>query len=447
MRFDSSWVPEEARQERQSFARGSRAAGERSYHGRDRVLQCRLPMEKVLDGDLSRFEVPDLLTFLSTARRTGVLVLERKDQETKLFLREGKPVFASSSREDLRFGGTLVRLGRLTADALPPLLRKRERARRRLGQVLLAERLISEADLASMLKVQVSDVIFDTFAWKEGAFAFWDRVPPPPNLVHLEMDFQSLLMEGVRRLDVRSRMADVFPDQDMAVEAQVNPERVKQSVTLTPEEWKVFFLADGRRSLREICRLADGGDELGTLQILWNLVRTRLLRVVPPPPADVTPVAPPAPEPPPGKRRKSGELRAAQSKVEFAPVPRGKKLEDDTREIVNPDAVQYLGNARSVTVSRLVLVENGRETSFPLTRDTCTLGRHKNNDIVITDPKVSSFHARLDRTPDGFVLVDLKSRNGSFVNGHRIESALLRTGDEVRMGAAKLSYRVDYTSS
>ena len=81
---------------------------------------------------------------------------------------------------------------------------KRRLDRRRLGQVLLAERKLSEAELASVLKVQVSEVIFDTFAWKEGGFAFWDQVPPPPNVVHLEMDLQSLLMEGVRRLDMRS---------------------------------------------------------------------------------------------------------------------------------------------------------------------------------------------------------------------------------------------------
>ena len=405
-------------------------------------------MEKVLDGDLSRFEVPDLLTFLGSARRTGVLVLERKDQETKLFLREGKPVFANSSREDLRFGGTLVRLGRMTPDALVQVLRQRRLDRRRLGQVLLAEGKLSEAELASVLKVQVSEVIFDTFAWKEGGFAFWDHVPPPPNVVHLEMDFQSLLMEGVRRLDMRSKMAEAFPDQGLAVEALVNPERVKQSVTLTPEEWKVFFLADGRRSLREICRLADEADDLGTLQILWNLVRARLLRLVPPPaPEPIAPPPPPAPEPPASKRRKSGEMRASQSRVEFAPMARAPRVEDDTREIVTPGAVQYLGNARGVTVSRLVLVENGKETSFPLSRDTCTLGRHKNNDIVITDPKVSSFHARIDRTPDGFVLVDLKSRNGSYVNGQRVETARLRTGDEVRMGAARLLYRVDYAAS
>jgi pSer/pThr/pTyr-binding forkhead associated (FHA) protein len=100
-----------------------------------------------------------------------------------------------------------------------------------------------------------------------------------------------------------------------------------------------------------------------------------------------------------------------------------------------------------VTVSHLVLVEDGRETSFPLTRDTYTVGRHKNNDIVISDAKVSSFHARIDRTPDGFVVIDLQSRNGSYVNGRRIETALLKTGDELRMGAARLSYKVDYISS
>jgi pSer/pThr/pTyr-binding forkhead associated (FHA) protein len=133
--------------------------------------------------------------------------------------------------------------------------------------------------------------------------------------------------------------------------------------------------------------------------------------------------------------------------VEPGPVARPQKLEDDTKEIVTPKAVQYPADAKA-TGSRLVLLEGGRETtSFPLARETCTLGRHKNNDIVITDPKVSSFHARIDRTPDGFVLVDLKSRNGSYVNGQRVETARLLAGDEVRMGAARLLYRVDYTVS
>ena len=90
-----------------------------------------------------------------------------------------------------------------------------------------------------------------------------------------------------------------------------------------------------------------------------------------------------------------------------------------------------------------MLVKDGGETSFPLTRDTYTVGRHRNNDIVVSDPKVSSFHARLDRSADGFTVVDLKSRNGSFINGKRVETGPLSNGDELKMGPAKLVYRED----
>src|SRR6185436_3911215 len=133
--------------------------------------------------------------------------------------------------------------------------------------------------------------------------------------------------------------------------------------------------------------------------------------------------------------------------VEFASPVRSPKQEDDTRQIVTPKAVQYLANVQQVTVSRLILVTDGRETSFPLNGETYTLGRHKNNDISVADPKVSSFHARIDRSKDGFVLVDLNSRNGTFVNGKRIESGILKTGDEVRLGTARLLYKVDYTTA
>jgi pSer/pThr/pTyr-binding forkhead associated (FHA) protein len=124
-----------------------------------------------------------------------------------------------------------------------------------------------------------------------------------------------------------------------------------------------------------------------------------------------------------------------------------RKAADDTHEIVSKKAVQYLANAKEVTVSRLVLVTEGADTSFPLIHDSYTVGRHRNNDIVVSDPKASSFHARIDRSPEGFVLVDLNSRNGSWVNGKRATKALLKTGDELRLGMAKLLYKVEYTST
>ena len=405
-------------------------------------------MENILEGSLERFEVPDLLTFLDLGRRTGVLVLERPQQETKLFLRGGKPVFATSTREDLRLGSTLVRLGKVKAEDLDRVLQRQSGGR--VGQLLLSSKLLSEDELASYLKVQVSEVIFDTFGWRAGTFVFFDRVPPPATAVTLEMNLQNLVMEGVRRLDERARLADVFPDLNMVIEALANPERVKQSVNLTKEEWQVFFLVDGRRSLTEICRLAGNPDELATLQILHNLVQAKFVAVVgplpEPPAADFATRRPVALEP--GGTQHSGSGPPAEKvSVEFSPPALQRRLEDDTKEVVNPRAIQYLSAASKVVVSRLTLLAASGETSFPLNRDSHTLGRHRNNDIVITDPKVSSFHARIDRTGEGFTITDLKSRNGIFINGRRVETARLKGGEEIRVGTARLVYKIDYTSS
>jgi hypothetical protein len=407
-------------------------------------------MEKVLEGDLSRFEVPSLLSFLHLGHRSGVLIMERKDQETKLYLRDGTPVFAASTRDDLRLGPLLVRQGKVPEPDLAAAIEKRTSPGLRVGQALVAAELLTEAELASVLKVQVSEVIFETFGWGEGVFTFFDGIRPPATAITLEMDLHNLLMEGVRRIDIRGRLADTFPDLNMAVETLANPERVKDAVNFTPDEWKIFFLLDGRRSLAEICRLADQTDDQAVLQILYNLMVAGFVAVVPPPPAP-----PPAPEPVVVKAASTGEghATAAPAKgpttisIEFGALARTRKVSDDTKDIVTPQAVQYMANASKVTVSRLILVADGRETSFPLTAETCTLGRHRNNNIVITDPKVSSFHARIDRGPDGFVVVDLKSRNGTFLNGRRIETGLLKTGDEVRLGTARLVYKVDYSTS
>jgi len=405
-------------------------------------------MEKILEGNLARFEVPDLLTFLNMGRRTGVLVMEHPDQETKLFFREGKPIFATSTKDELRIGNMLLRLGRIDVPTLERVLTRHKGAGQRIGQMLLVENVLNETELASFLKIQVSEVIFDTFDWKQGLFSFYDKIPPPETAVTLEMDIQNLIMEGVRRIDERGRLSEVFPDLDWVAEAVANPERIKQSVTLTREEWQVLFLVDGRRSLSEICRLAGNSDELATLQIVHNLVVANLISVVSPrQPSTPVPEAVAAGEFTQNLKPDGTPQTQAPAAVEFAaPVP-ARKIEVDTHEIVSAKAVQYLEKIKKLSVSRLVLVEKDRpETSFPLSKDSSTLGRHRNNDIVISDPKVSSFHARVDRSGEGHVLVDLKSRNGSFVNGKRVENQALASGDEIRVGTARLMYKVDYTT-
>jgi len=74
-------------------------------------------------------------------------------------------------------------------------------------------------------------------------------------------------------------------------------------------------------------------------------------------------------------------------------------------------------------------------TLFELTRDVATVGRDVTNEVVMGDPEVSRQHARFTRTPAGFVLEDLGSTNGTFVNGERLAAPrVLTPGDTIGLG-------------
>lgn len=71
-----------------------------------------------------------------------------------------------------------------------------------------------------------------------------------------------------------------------------------------------------------------------------------------------------------------------------------------------------------------------------------TVGRGKNNHIVLKDEMVSRNHAMIQRTGNEFLLVEFGSRNGSFVNGKRVAApARLSDGDRVKFGGAEFTFQ------
>ena len=63
-----------------------------------------------------------------------------------------------------------------------------------------------------------------------------------------------------------------------------------------------------------------------------------------------------------------------------------------------------------------------------------TVGRASDNDLVLRDPEVSRYHARLEPDGTGWRAVDLGSTNGTWVNGSRIDRAAITAGDELSFG-------------
>ncbi|HCI82539.1 MAG TPA: hypothetical protein DHW02_22925 [Ktedonobacter sp.] len=88
---------------------------------------------------------------------------------------------------------------------------------------------------------------------------------------------------------------------------------------------------------------------------------------------------------------------------------------------------------------------NGPFGSVPLSSTPLTIGRLPNNHLVITDPKTSSRHAEIRQEAGGYILTDLGSMNGTFVNEQPLvskEPHMLNPGDVIRVGDTRFTYEV-----
>jgi predicted component of type VI protein secretion system len=83
---------------------------------------------------------------------------------------------------------------------------------------------------------------------------------------------------------------------------------------------------------------------------------------------------------------------------------------------------------------------DGTLAELPLSDRPLTIGRNPDSDIVLIDERVSRIHCGLRLWDGEYYLKDLKSRNGTFVNGNRIEVTTLKPGDEVKVGATLLYF-------
>lgn len=73
--------------------------------------------------------------------------------------------------------------------------------------------------------------------------------------------------------------------------------------------------------------------------------------------------------------------------------------------------------------------------------DSLSLGRARSNSIVLDDMLVSRHHARISADDQGLIIEDLGSRNGTFVNGRRVQTTRLHEGDRIGIGASTFEVR------
>lgn len=107
---------------------------------------------------------------------------------------------------------------------------------------------------------------------------------------------------------------------------------------------------------------------------------------------------------------------------------------------LSPDDHATIEALRPGTALLLVLRGPNTGARFLLDAPTTTTGRHPDSDIFLDDVTVSRKHAVFQLEGDSFVVRDVGSLNGTYVNREIVDTAVLRPGDEVQIGKYRLVF-------
>lgn len=207
------------------------------------------------EGDLSQTSVPRLLNAFYLAQATGALTLSRGKAKKLVYVERGVPVFAASNVQLDRLGQYCVRRGLLTGDELVKLLAEAKPGER-TGDVMVRRGFLSEDLRKSLVEEQVKDVIWSTFEWTEGRYAFEVRYRPRRELIKLDLLPGELILQGIRRAVPLVRLRQEVPAATVLA-PRPDPAWDLAALKLSDAEARILVFADGTKSVEDLLSLSD----------------------------------------------------------------------------------------------------------------------------------------------------------------------------------------------
>jgi Domain of unknown function (DUF4388) len=255
-----------------------------------------------LEGTIRDFGLPDIFQLIGLQRKTGHLTLtnDKGGETVTVVFENGMVVMADSSagRLEDRLGNVLVKQGKISRERLDEALAVQKQTLQRLGHILSTGNAITTRDLREALQVQVSQIVFRVFRWRDGRYQFapaasveFDR----ENFAPMSADF--ILMEGIRMVDEWPIIEKKIPTLDRVFRPVVDPSLVEVSpagadqsggevprpsggatgrIRLTPEEDRVFRKVDGVRTVQAIID-GTGVGEFEVCRTLFDFLNRNLI--------------------------------------------------------------------------------------------------------------------------------------------------------------------------
>jgi len=216
----------------------------------------------------------DILALLAQTGWRGILSVHQGNVTREIYLSHGNVVGVKSTDPDERLGRVMYRYGHISEEDLHGL-EEAVGLGRRFGEVAVDLEMVTREQVYKAFGQQITEVVVATLRVADGTYFFLDGFLDASLPTRLAVSVNSLLMDGVTRMDELAYFAEKIPTVEHV------PALGSQKSRPSEELLMVFELVDGKRSVRELGRLTGLG-EFETIKKVYGLLQTHHVVIKPP---------------------------------------------------------------------------------------------------------------------------------------------------------------------
>jgi hypothetical protein len=233
-----------------------------------------------LEGKIEDFPIGEILQVVAMGGKTGTLIIESEWEQVSIYFLEGKAIYANPGYHRERLGETLIKNGIVTPlDVEKALACQRELTERgeqiRIGTILVSMGVLTEEELLKYVTEQITEALYLIITENSGTFKFLPGIDVSKRDVIVELDIEKAILDGMWLIEEWRAIERKLGDFDDVYVADVELAG-SDPVRLTVDEWKIFNLLDGRRSINEVIKVSELC-RLEVCKVIFDFIRFGLV--------------------------------------------------------------------------------------------------------------------------------------------------------------------------
>lgn len=228
-----------------------------------------------IHGNLATMSVSDLLQFMAAGRKTGTLKFSRGKVLKEIYFQSGIIIGSNTNDPKEYLGQVMIHYGKVNEAQLQAAMEVQRVSGERLGEILVKIGFLTEGDVLDILRTRTLDIIYDLFIWEQAHFELLEHEEFPDDLIRIEVEPTTVIMEGIYRIDELARYKAVIPSDRAILELGPN---WNQAVNVSNEESQVLTFVERRMTVAEICYNMHASS-FHVYGLLFELVSNGLVKV------------------------------------------------------------------------------------------------------------------------------------------------------------------------